>query len=105
MFVLLVTGHLYDEAEAMARRLEREDLIERASYEPLPSHHFALCPYCPGIQLDAMLSWNWGTGSAESCSTLECAHAALDEALDDGADPENIKLTHPIFTLPTALAA
>jgi hypothetical protein len=100
--VLLSNGHFYDEAEATCRRMAREYQIEHATYVPLPNHQFAPCPYCPGAQDDATISFNWGTGSGESCPHWDHAHAVLDEALEK-AYPENISVCHPVISLPKAL--
>lgn len=97
--VLLANGHIYDQAEATSRRLAREFLIEHATYEPLPNFTFAPCEYCDGIQAEANLSFNWGIGSDECCSNWDCAHAVLDHALEE-ADPEDIRVTHPVLSLP-----
>lgn len=100
--ILLANGHFYDEAEATCRRMAREYLIEHATYEPLPNQQFAPCPYCPGDQDDATLSFSWGTGSGESCPRWDHAYAVLDQALEE-AYPEDIRVCNPIFSLPEAL--
>ena|ERR1700756_4440483 len=112
MNLILADGHSYGDAEATARRLEREELIERCAYEATPGGDFPACEYCDGIQGEAVLSWCWrrwdstSNGGANCCCRWECCRAVLSEAELD-ADPEDILVEHPIYTptAPPALAA
>lgn len=97
--VLLANGRLYDQAEATSRRLAREYMIEHTTYEPLPNYTFAPCEYCAGVQGPANLSFTWGVGSEECCSNWGCAHAVVEFALEE-VDPENVRVTHPVLSLP-----
>jgi hypothetical protein len=112
MNVIMLDGHTYGDAEAVARRLEREQLITRSSYEVGPNKNYQLCRYCDCEQGDACLSWHWyrwdspEDGTADSCIRWECCRAVLSEAEQD-ADPENICVEFPIVVFPArpALAA
>lgn len=100
------TAHYFAVIEAIARRLEREDLVERKSYPVEPGHYFDPCQYCEGRQAPAALNWHWDRhdsttdGSAESCAGWTCAHAVLSEAEQD-SEPEGITVEHPVLVVPT----
>lgn len=109
MYIVLAGGQVYDSAADIAHRLEREELVERHSYEVSPDCKFPACKYCEGLQDDAVLSWSWyradatTDGCADSCINLECCRAVLSEAEQD-ADPENIVVEHPVIVLPNTPA-
>ncbi len=105
MNLILLDGHRYDDAEAVVRRLEREELVSRDSYEVEPDHYYPPCQYCDCEQGEACLSWHWyrwdstEDGNADTCIRWECCRAALSEAEQD-ADPENIVVEHPVVVIP-----
>jgi hypothetical protein len=98
--------HYFAVVEAIARRLEREDMIERKSYAVEADFHFDPCPYCDGRQAPAALNWMWDRhdatvdGSAECCPKWACVRAVLSEAEQD-SDPEGITVEYPVLVVPT----
>lgn len=99
------TQHYFAVIEAIARRLEREDRVERKSYVVESDFHFDPCKYCEGRQAPAVLGWMWDRhdsttdGLAESCAGWSCAHAVLSEAEQD-SEPEGITVEHPVLVVP-----
>jgi hypothetical protein len=100
------TQHYFAVVEAIARRLEREELIERKSYVVEVDYHFDPCRYCEGHQSPAVLGWWWDRhdattdGAAECCPKWGCVRAVLGEAEQD-SDPEGITVEYPVLVVPT----
>lgn len=98
--------HYFAVVEAIARRLEREDMVERRSYAVEADFHFDPCLFCEGHQSPAVLNWHWDRhdatvdGSAECCPKWGCVRAVLSEAEQD-SEPEGITVEHPVLIAPT----
>lgn len=98
-------AHWFALIEAIARRLEREELVERHAYEVEPDCGFDPCGYCDERQGPAVLDWSWARhdshsdGGAQTCAKWACIRAALSEAEQD-AEPENIVVEYPVLVAP-----
>jgi|SRR5882757_8383741 len=94
-----------DLAQLVARHLQRDEHVNRESYEVSVRHDFAPCDYCAGEQRPAILGWWWNRpgattdGSAETCADWDCVRAVLSEALED-SKPEGITVEHPVLAAP-----
>ena len=96
------THDQYSLAEMVARRLEREERIERHPYDVPANFHFDLCEWCDGEQHPALFDWQWDRigavtdGHARSCGGWDCARKVLSFAQAE-AYPEGVSLEHAVL--------